>query len=293
MANVQDVPGNAPDSGADPAANNADSSDMGSQPAATEDGSESDASETTRKRRRFKPEEIALAKRFIAMAPVGEPIPFAGLDRDMKQAVLPRSYQRTRLLDRGILEVEYDEENGLITSVSVNSDMLTEYEWDFSQPIPAAKATTTKAKASDGEPRQRKPRSILQDQKYKIRKLRDENPRRKNSHAFHNWNECYMDDISVPAYLSNMEYNRMIVTSNGTYFNGPSTLFLESDIKAGYLGVYDSTLPETNEDGSPNAARWLQWSDIEAAAPGTDDAEVTESDTDNGVEETAAEPAAA
>ena len=57
-------------------------------------------------------------------------------------------------------------------------------------------------------------------------------------------------------------YRRDIVTNKGTYFNGPSTLFIEQDLSAGLIGIYDSTLPFTLENGEPNPAIWLTIDDL-------------------------------
>ena len=77
------------------------------------------------------------------------------------------------------------------------------------------------------------------------------------------WDECYMDGMTVPQYLGNMSYNRMIVTSNGTYFNGPAVLFLTQDVKSGYIGIYDSSMPLL-ADGSIDPSAFLKPEDIDA-----------------------------
>jgi hypothetical protein len=288
MSDVQTMHGNPPDSESDPASQDAAGMDN-NEPATENDNTET---ETTRKRRRFRPDEIALAQRFIAKAKPGEPIPFTSLDRDMKQAVLPN--KRTRLMDRGILEVDYDEDDGLIKTVTVNPEILKDYEWDLTPVVPVVKPPVTK---EPGEYRQRKPRNQLADSKYRIRKLHATNPRRVGSHGYYNWNLCYEDGQTIPEYLSKMDYDRMVVTSNGTYFNGPSTLFIEQDLKAKYIGVYDSTLPFTNEDGSANEAIWVDWRELDRT-PNTDaeqeeapdSAESAESDTTQEAAESVPEP---
>jgi hypothetical protein len=267
---MQNMPGNPPDSGANPASQTAPGVEP-NEPATETDSSEN---ETARKRRRFRPDEIALAHRFIAMAEPGTAIPFPKLERDMKQAVLPN--KRTRLMDRGILEVEYNEDDGLITSVTVNPEILKDYEWDLTPPVAVTKPSVTK---DPGEARQRKPRNKLADSKYKIRKMFDTNPRRVGSHGFYNWEHCYHNGQSIPEYLSQMDYPRSIITSNGTYFNGPSTLFLEQDMRSKYIGIYDSTLPQTNEDGTANPEIWLTLDDLDRMpdAPESEQEESAES----------------
>ena len=119
---------------------------------------------TTRKRRRFRPDEIALANRFKELAEPGTPIPFSELVVDMKRAVLPN--RQTRLVDRGILEVDYDEETGLLKTVTVNAEMLKEYEWDLT---PIVEPRISSRFTQTGEVRKRRPRNLLADPKYKIK----------------------------------------------------------------------------------------------------------------------------
>lgn len=243
--------------------------DVETQETVTEAG-ENEPAEPARRRRKFRPDEVALANQFKNLAEMGTPIPFSSLKREMKLTVLPA--KRSRLLDRGVLEVEYDEETGSIQNVLVNKEMWEAYEWELDQPIPVKQPSGL----APGEVRQRKPRTILSDPKYKIKRLRDTNPRREKSHGWYNWEECYEDGMSIPEYLSNMNYNRTIVTDRGTYFNGPSTLFLDQDIKAKYLGVYDSSKDFFLPDGKPNPDIWLKWEDIDS--PGASDAEEPEPD---------------
>jgi len=271
---MQTLPGNPADSSANPANQDA----PGVEHDGTTTETDSSESETTRKRRRFRPDEIALAHRFIDKTKPGTPIAFTDLDKEMKQAVLPN--KRTRLMDRGILEVEYDEENGLIKTVTVNPDILKDYEWDLTQPIAVTKPSVTK---DPSDIRQRKPRNLLADPKYKIRKLTETNPRRAGSHGWYNWEYCYHDGQSVPEYLSQLGaprnpngYSRDILTSNGTYFNGPSTLFLEQDLRSKYIGIYDSSQSFKNDDGSDNESIWLEWADLERLP---ESEESSESDT--------------
>lgn len=233
--------------------------DSGTDLAAHEAESTTEPMEETsqaRRRKRFRPDEIALANKFKNLAPIGEPIEFSSLDMELKRAVLPN--RRARLIDRGVLEVDYDEETGLLKTVSINAEMFAEYEWDLT-PIPEAKLTKLTAL---GEPRKRRPRNLLADTKYRISLIAESNPKKPGTHSYFNWQECYHDGQSIPDYLSQMDYPRMIITSKGTYFNGPSTLFIEQDLKAGHIGIYDSTLPTTLEDGSANPAIWIKFEDL-------------------------------
>ena len=240
--------------------------DSGSDVAAMENenvaGSETMEETSTRKRRRFRPDEIKLANKFVALAEPGTPIEFSELETELKRAVLPN--RQTRLVDRGILEVDYDEETGLLKTVTVNTEMLKEYEWDL---IPIKEPKASARVTLKGEPRQRKPRNMLADSKYKISILAETNPKRPGSHSWFNWENCYHDGQSVPDYLSQMNYPRMLITSKGTYFNGPSTLFIEQDLKAGHIGIYDSTMPTTITDETTgvetkNPAIWVKFEDL-------------------------------
>jgi hypothetical protein len=244
-------------------------------------GSEAVEETNQRKRRRFRPDEIRLANKFVSLAEPGTPIEFSELETELKRAVLPN--RQTRLVDRGILEVDYDEETGLLKTVTVNQEMLKEYEWDLIPPKEVrASATVTKK----GEPRQRKPRNLLADPKYKISLAVDKNPKRPGSHSFLNWEHCYHDSQSIPDYLSQMDYPRSLVTSKGTYFNGPSTLYIEQDLKAGHIGIYDSTLPvmildETTNEMVNNQAIWVKFEDLNrfvADDPEPDEDDETESE---------------
>jgi len=247
--------------------------DSGSDVAAMEN--ENIAEETTRKRRRFRPDEIRLANKFVSLAEPGTPIEFSELETELKRAVLPN--RQTRLVDRGILEVDYDEETGLLRTVTVNTEMLKEYEWDL---IPIKEPKVSARVTLKGEPRQRKPRNMLADPKYKISMLAEKNPKRPGSHSWFNWENCYHDGESVPDYLSQMNYPRMLITSKGTYFNGPSTLFIEQDLKAGHIGIYDSTMPTTLDDGSKNPAIWVKFEDLSRIM--VDDPEPDDDDPENG-----------
>jgi hypothetical protein len=208
--------------------------------------------EPTRKRRRFKPAEVAMAQRFKDIGPMDEPIPFMSLDRDMKLAVFPSS--RNKLIDRGVIQVDINEETGQIESVSINSEIWSEYESDLTPVVPTVRVGND----ATGEFRQRKPRTVaLQYPHFKIHLISKTNPRRVGSHAYYNWEYCYGKQYtpdgevtevvqSVPEYLSMKFYPRTQFTSNGTYFDGPSMLFVEQDIKSGYIGIYDSTIPDND-----------------------------------------------
>ena len=251
MSDVQDLPGSQTDIESGLASNPA--TPAMEEPTAASGTSEAESAET-RKRRRFRPDEIAIANKFIALAEPGTPIEFNTLETELKRAVLPN--RQTRLVDRGLLEVDYDEDTGFLKTVCVMPDMLKEYEWDLKPPVVSPFVTKS------GQPRQRRPRNILADAKYKIMMLSDDNPKRKGSHAFYNWEHCYHNGQSIPDYLSQMNYPRSIVTNKGTYFNGPSTLYLEQDLKNGSIGIYDLTLPFKLEDGSKNEAIWLKPEDL-------------------------------
>lgn len=220
--------------------------------------------EPERKRRRFRPEEILLAKRFEALAEPGTLIPFASLETELKRAVLPN--RQNRLVDRGLVEVDYDEDTGFLKAVRIVPEMLEVYKWDLT--LPVAKVISGRTTLT-GEVRQRRPRNLLADSKYQIKLATVEgNPKRPGSHAWFNWQECYRDGMSIPAYLS-QDYNRMLKTSRGAWFNGPASIYLEHDLKAGLIGIYDSTL------ATDDPAFWVKPEDLTRLANETpyDDSE--------------------
>jgi hypothetical protein len=204
-----------------------------------------------RRKRKFRPDEIALAHQFKELAEPGTKIPFSSLTIDMKRSVLPQ--RNVRLVDRGLVDVDYDEETGTIESVSINPEIWRAFADDL---VPVVVPSPVYE-------RRRRAKFPATDEKYKLVKLVSANPRREGSHAWYNWEECYRDGFTVPQYLGFMDYNRMIITSNGTYFNGPAILFLNQDIKSGYVGVYDSTLP-LNDDGTINQEAFLKPEDLDA-----------------------------
>ena len=252
---------------------------MASTPSDSENVSETEPTESARRRRRFRPDEVRIANKFVSLAEPGTPIEFSALETELKRSVLPN--RQTRLVDRGILEVDYDEETGLLKTVTVNPEMLEEYKWDLTQAETRVSARVT----LKGEPRQRKPRNMLADPKYKISIIADMNPKRPGSHAWFNWEHCYHDGQSVPDYLSQMNYPRMLITQKGTYFNGPSTLFIEQDLKAGAIGIYDSMMPreipdETTGGMIKNLAIWVKFEDLSRIM--VDDPEPDDEELENG-----------
>lgn len=220
-----------------------------------------------RQRRYFRPEEIQLALEFSKLAPMGDNIAYNDLPTmDMKLASLFTA-KRFRLVERGLLEPDIDIETGRVVSVRIVPEKWDEYADDLIMPeVKAVKATPI------GDV-MRKPRNILSDPKFKVKKLKDKNPRREGSHGWHNW-ALYLDGESVIDYLNYMDYDRNIkVTSRRgvAWFNGPSMLFLMQDLKAENVGIYDSTLTESD------TGYWLTADDIESKSNDIDEDEDSES----------------
>jgi hypothetical protein len=70
------------------------------------------------------------------------------------------------------------------------------------------------------------------------------NPRRPDTLGYFNW-AFYEDGQTVADYLNKPQTNesRLLVTSKGKWYDGPSTTYLYEDIKSGQVGIYDSSLP--------------------------------------------------
>ena len=199
-----------------------------------------EATTEERKRRRLRPNEVAMLKRYLAYAVPGETIAFSDLpDIDMKRALFPSS--QLRLVEKELLKPTYNEDTGLLETVTIDEDMLKAYEWDLKAPEPK---TVVKQRDPD-EVRTRRVRGSLNNDNYRIQKLViDKNPKRDGTHGWYNWNLCYWDGQSIPQYLSYLDYDRNIKVSGKygvTWFNGPDTLYLYSDFKNGYIGIYDAT----------------------------------------------------
>lgn len=260
MSDLQAVPGNPQDS-------------PGSIAEATSSDTPTNGEAKRQRRRRgyFRPEEVEVALAISNLAPVGDQIAYNDLPTlEMKLASLFTA-KKYRLVERGLLEPDIDIESGKVVSVRIVPEKWEEYADEMVIPeVKPVKATLI------GDVVLRKPRNILSDSKFKIKKLKTENPRRLHSHGWHNWEQCYIhfDDASVVDYLNFMKYDRHIeVTSQRgkAYFNGPSLLLLMQDLKAGNIGIYDSTL-ESNAPGY-----WLTADDIESRVTSSEEDEDSES----------------
>ena len=207
-------------------------------------------SETERKRRRLRPAEVAMLKQYMNFADAGIPIAFGDLPNvEMKRALFPSS--QLRLVEKELLKPVYNEETGLLESVTIDEDMIQAYQWDLKAPEPKV----VRVARDPDEPRQRRPRGLLNNDNYHMKKLRDTNPRREASHAWYNWEHCYLDGMTIPEYLGRLDYPRTIVVHSkfgDAWFNGPATIYLIQDFKSGYVGIYDTS----KEESDPNY--WLK-----------------------------------
>jgi hypothetical protein len=254
------------------------------EPETTETAPVAVETETERKRRRLRPNEVAMLKQYLAFADPGIAIAFNDLpDINMKRALFPSS--QLRLVEKELLKPVYNENTGLLETVTIDEDMLKAYQWDLKAPEPRV---TTRQRDPD-EPKLRRPRGLLNNDKYKIFKKAETNPRREETHAWYNWEHCYINGLTIPQYLSRLDYPREIIVHGkfgDSWFNGPETLYLYQDFKAGSLGIYDSSKEESDPD------YWLKPDAIEK-----DDIESPESEdanNENGdspvVSETEADP---
>lgn len=222
-----------------------------SDPSQTSDSqtTESQTSETTeeRKRRRLRPAEVAMLKQYMNFADAGISIAFSDLPNiEMKRALFPSS--QLRLVEKELLKPAYNEETGLLESVTIDEDMIQAYQWDLKAPEPKV---TVRQRDPD-EVKTRRVRGSLNNENYRIKKLvLDKNPKREGTHGWYNWKLCYWDGQSIPQYLSYLDYDRNIKVEGKygtTWFNGPDTLYLYSDFKNGYIGIYDVTKQPTDPD---------------------------------------------
>jgi hypothetical protein len=228
------------DSGIDPAIN-------ANDPEVT-NGNGSATTEKRRKRK-LRPVDLAMLNRFRQLYPVGEAIPFKELpDVQMKRALFPSS--QLRLVSLGLLDTTYDDDTGILTSVTIDPETLAAFQWEFE--TPARVVTPGVARGPRNQ--------ILTDDKYKIHKLRASNPCRPGTFRWLNWEHCYQDGRSVPEYMDGAyitETDRLLKNSEGKWFNGPSSQFLYADHALGYIGIYNSEISQE----SPNY--WLKPSDID------------------------------
>lgn len=212
----------------------------------TETSESVNGAESERKRRRLRPNEVAMLRKYIAVTTPGEVIQFNDIpDIEMKRALFPSS--QLRLVEKELLETTYDETTGMLLSVSVNPDMLDEYDWDIKAPEPKVVQRT---RTTSDEPKMRRVRGALNNDNYRIKKLKDTNPKRQGTHGWYNW-DCYKDGMSIPEYLGFLDYDRTIKVHGkfGTaWFNGPDTLYLYQDFKAENIGIYDSSKSEDDAD---------------------------------------------
>lgn len=256
MSGLYSVPPNAPATpGATVAESESELATGTDQAESTEESTESestDSSETevTRRQRKLRAEEKAMLSQFVLLAndPIDRIIPWSELTRDMKIAVLPSS--KIKLVNKGLIELVHDIDTGAIQSVNIFLPVLDTYYDTSSKDVLLAEL----AEVPLTRPRARV--EVGTDDWRKIRKQVQANPRRENTHAWYNWS-LYRDDDSVTDYLRRLDYNRNIIIGGRAYFNGPSLVFLDQDIKHGFIKLYDARQPETLEDGSANPKYWL------------------------------------
>ena len=111
MSDVQTV---QPDQGAnppvDPAAN-----PQGADTAQTSEASNG-AAEEKRKRRKLNADDVKLFHDIESLANQGESIPWSQLPIEIKRSVIPSS-NRTKLIDKEIIDVKVNEDTGTIESI--------------------------------------------------------------------------------------------------------------------------------------------------------------------------------
>ena len=164
-------------------------------------------------------------------------------------------------LNSELVESHFNEEVGTLESVRLIPEGWEANKWQL-----------------DPEPTEVTRRTIFSDPRYKLIKMQSDNPRREGSHAWYNWEYCYHDNMAVCDYLRFMDYPRNITITNSrggkAWFNGPASILLIQDIGKRYVGIYDSTLPNTD----PNYWQKVELfgyeesdeDEPESAIPGTD-----------------------
>jgi len=236
---------------------NVDPSQMANTPDEMANGGEEE--KTRRTRRKLRPAEVSSIRRFKELAEVGDSISYTTLAPELKRIALgiPKDI---RLIEKGILLREFDENDGRILSVSLDEESIEALKDEIAvRPV---------------EPRQpiqrRGMNNILSDAKYHIHKLKEPNPRRSGTHAWYNYEYCYKDGMSVVEYMDFMDYPRdIVVESRGgkNWFNGPSSTYLLQDIRSGYVAIYDASLSESDE------GYWLKPEDVFAESTAKDEDE--------------------
>ena len=237
------------------------------------DTNEDNTNEDVRKRRRLRSGEVTMLKQYLEHYSPGEVVSFNSLPNvEMKRALFPSS--QLRLVEKELLKPSYNEDTGLLESVMIDPDQLKNYDWDLKAPEPK---TIVRMQRSPDEPRMRRPRGILNNDKFRIRKLVDKNPRREGTHGWYNWEHCYLDGLTIPEYLSRMDYPRDIIVKGkfgDGWFNGPATIYLYQDIKEGSVGIYNSDLAEDDPQFWIRSTAIVE-EDIESEEATTENGEVT------------------
>jgi hypothetical protein len=84
-------------------------------------------------RRRLNRKEIATIRRFQKLADIGEAIDYQTLEPELKRVALniPRDI---RLVEKGILQRELDEDSGFILTVSLDADLIDELRDEIQNP---------------------------------------------------------------------------------------------------------------------------------------------------------------
>jgi hypothetical protein len=193
-----------------------------------------------KKRARFNPAEIEMAHTIKNLAPLGESIAYSALPSEVRKAVLP--FAKLHLVDKELVECDYDEEHGLLKSIRIDPEVWEANESDL--------VVTTPVKPNYVRRPTNHP--IWSDEKYKIKLLvaKPKNPKREATLGWHNWEHCYSDGMSTAQYLYNLDYPRNIIVTNKrgrkVYFNGPNAMFVRQDMIAGNIALVDSSLPESD-----------------------------------------------
>jgi hypothetical protein len=198
--------------------------------------------ESKRNRRTILENDVALLQQLQAASQDG-PVSFKELKPEQKLALLPSG--NSRLIRFKLVTLAYDPETYAPTTVTINDEVVTKFADDIEA---ANDPKIVNRRVSTGEPAMRRPRSVLADEKYLIgiRTTDNSNPRRPDTLGYFNWS-FYDDGQTVAAYLNKPQTNesRLMQTSKGKWYDGPSTTYLYEDVKAGHIGIYDSTIEPT------------------------------------------------
>lgn len=186
-------------------------------------------------------------------SPTEKKFAYGDLNLQVRHMISPMS--KPNLIQRGLLAADMDETSGAIRSVT-----FTNVGWDLYQrrDEPTVRMKRSGA-ASNGEKKER----VITDpfrQKYdnphhRIRKLREDNPRREKTHGHYSWN-LYQDGMTYREYLD-AAYDNELVTNVGSNFTGPGSNHFLWDLSRGWIGIYDDREEEFLEDGSPNPKYWV------------------------------------